>query len=102
MFLSLVVFLLLFTTFRLLMLGGSIRAVLAFAFFGNAVNLMIFDFTGLWQGALPFIQGAQSSLSGTYADPLPQALILTAIVIGLGMMLFLGLLTLLESREEKE
>jgi multicomponent Na+:H+ antiporter subunit C len=102
MFLSLIIFILLFVSFRLLLLGGSFRAILGFTFLGNAVNLMIFSFTGLIQGKLPFIDPHQSALEKPYSDPLPQALILTAIVIGLGMVLFLSLLAQLESLEDQE
>lgn len=102
MFLSLIIFVFLFVSFRLLFLGGSFRVILAFTFLGNAVNLMIFSFTGLIQGAPPFIESTHSTLHGIYSDPLPQALILTAIVIGLGMVLFLGLLARLESQEDQE
>jgi multicomponent K+:H+ antiporter subunit C len=39
--------------------------------------VFIFAMGRLWRGAPPVLTGA-----GPYADPLPQALVLTAIVIG--------------------
>ena len=44
---------------------------------GYAVNVFIFAMGRLWSGAPPIVVGA-----GPFADPLPQALVLTAIVIG--------------------
>ncbi len=46
-----------------------------------AVNLFIFSTGGLRIGAEPILRGRAGSLID-YADPLPQALVLTAIVIG--------------------
>ncbi|WP_332659182.1 Na+/H+ antiporter subunit C [Brevundimonas sp.] len=45
-----------------------------------AVNLFIFSTGGVRIGAEPVLRGRTGSLIG-YADPLPQALVLTAIVI---------------------
>ena len=42
-----------------------------------AVNIFIFAMGRLWSNAQPILQG-----NGPVADPLPQALVLTAIVIG--------------------
>jgi multicomponent K+:H+ antiporter subunit C len=46
-----------------------------------AVNLFIFSTGGLRIGAEPILRGKAGRLAD-YADPLPQALVLTAIVIG--------------------
>ncbi len=54
-----------------------------------AVNLFIFVSGGLTAGA-----GAVLGKSETYADPLPQALVLTAIVIGFAMTAFLVVLAI--------
>jgi multicomponent K+:H+ antiporter subunit C len=45
---------------------------------GYAVNVFIFTMGRLWTGAPPILGTGASS----FADPLPQALVLTAIVIG--------------------
>lgn len=51
--------------------------VLGLSLLGYAVNVFIFAMGRLWQDAAPILaQGAR------VADPLPQALVLTAIVIG--------------------
>jgi multicomponent K+:H+ antiporter subunit C len=62
----------------LLLRGRSFPVVLGLSLLGYAVNVFIFAMGRLWSGAPPIVQG-----SGPYADPLPQALVLTAIVIGL-------------------
>jgi multicomponent K+:H+ antiporter subunit C len=61
----------------LLLRGRSFSVVLGLSLLGYAVNVFIFAMGRLWQGAAPIVgQG------GPVADPLPQALVLTAIVIG--------------------
>ena len=61
----------------LLLRGRSFSVVLGLSLLGYAVNVFIFAMGRLWQGAAPILgQG------GPVADPLPQALVLTAIVIG--------------------
>jgi multicomponent K+:H+ antiporter subunit C len=61
----------------LLLRGRSFSVVLGLSLLGYAINVFIFAMGRLWQGAAPILDG-----SGRYADPLPQALVLTAIVIG--------------------
>jgi multicomponent Na+:H+ antiporter subunit C len=65
-----------------------IRMLLGLALLGNGVNLMIFVAGRLTRVAPPIAApGTQIPLDG--ANPLPQALILTAIVIGFAMFSFL-------------
>lgn len=61
----------------LLLRGRSFTVVLGLSLLGYAVNVFIFAMGRLWSGAPPIVEGA-----GPFADPLPQALVLTAIVIG--------------------
>ena len=61
----------------LLLRGRSFTVVLGLSLLGYAVNVFIFAMGRLWSGAPPIIEG-----QGPFADPLPQALVLTAIVIG--------------------
>lgn len=61
----------------LLLSRTVIRVVLGLAFIGYGVNLAILTVAGLEQNSPPLL-----TLPGPYVDPLPQALILTAIVIG--------------------
>lgn len=82
---------LLFLSFYLLMQRSISKIILGLLVLSNAGNLLVFVGPGLTRGHPPFIVG--ESLAGfPHADPLPQALILTAIVIGMGVLAFtLGL-----------
>lgn len=55
---------------------------------GQATNLLIFTAGGLSAGRSALIRPGEQSLAAPYPDPLPQALILTAIVIGFGVLAF--------------
>lgn len=69
--------------------------VLGLTLLAYAVNLFLFAMGRLTIGLPPIIDEVQ----GQYADPLPQALVLTAIVIAFGMTAFLIVLAL-KSRAE--
>jgi multicomponent K+:H+ antiporter subunit C len=58
----------------------SYTVVLGLSLLGYAVNVFIFAMGRLWGAAPPIVGG-----SGPIADPLPQALVLTAIVIELAL-----------------
>ncbi len=80
---------LLFAASVYMMLRRSIvKLVIGLMLLSNAANLLIFTASGLTRGAPPLIpEGAMAPL-GPVADPLPQALILTAIVIAFGVLAF--------------
>lgn len=61
----------------LLLRGRTFPVVLGLTLLGYAVNVFIFAMGRLWSAAPPILGGG-----GPVADPLPQALVLTAIVIG--------------------
>ena len=63
--------------------------VLGLTLFSYAVNLFLFASGRLKMNAPPLIRAGAA-----YTDPLPQALALTAIVIGFGMTAFLVMLAL--------
>jgi multicomponent Na+:H+ antiporter subunit C len=68
------------------------RLILGLSLITNATNLLIFTVGGLTRAKPPLIApGAQRPL-GPIADPVPQALILTAIVIGFGVLAFMMVL----------
>lgn len=60
------------------------RILLGFLLVGNGVNLLIFLMSGSF-GRAPIVGGGDGDMS----DPLPQAFILTAIVITFGVSAFL-------------
>lgn len=76
----------------LILRGRTWPVVLGLSLLGYAVNVFIFAMGRLWQDAAPIL--AQDA---RVADPLPQALVLTAIVIGFAMTA-LFLVVLLASR----
>ena len=78
----------------LLLRGRSFSVVLGLAVLGYAVNVFIFVMGRLWRNA-PAILGQGPLL----ADPLPQALVLTAIVIGFATTGFLVELALRSSHD---
>ena len=64
------------------------KLLIGLALLGNASNLLIFTAAGLTRGRPPLVPDRAESLTLPIADPLPQALILTAIVIGFGVLAF--------------
>ena len=78
----------------LMLRGRTYPVVLGLTLLSYAVNLFLFASGGL-TGARAPVLGTQDS----YADPLPQALVLTAIVIGFAMTAFLLILALLARRD---
>lgn len=65
------------TGIYLVLRGRTWPVVIGLSLLGYAVNVFIFAMGRLWQDAAPILTAA-----GRVADPLPQALVLTAIVIG--------------------
>ena len=61
----------------LMLRGRTFPVVLGLSLLGYAVNVFIFAMGRLWSNAQPILVG-----NAPVADPLPQALVLTAIVIG--------------------
>ncbi len=72
----------------LMMSGNLMRFLVGFALLSNAVNLVIFEAGRLSYGAPPLIADGAKGPTGEVANALPQALILTAIVIGFGLLAF--------------
>ncbi len=64
------------------------QVVIGLALLTNGTNLLIFVAAGLVRGEPPLIGEGQEVLGPGTADPLPQALILTAIVIGFAIQAF--------------
>lgn len=69
----------------LLLRGRTFPMALGLSLLGSAANLFIFSMGRLRPEAAPIIAQEHSG----YADPVPQALVLTAIVIGFGMTGFI-------------
>lgn len=76
----------------LLLSRSLIRMLLGLVLLGNAINLVILVAGRLSRLVPPIILGNDTAPIAAAANPLPQALILTAIVIGFAMFAFLLLL----------
>jgi len=81
----------------LLLRPRTFQVILGLALLSYAVNLFIFSTGGLRTGAAAILEKGEVGGIATYADPLPQALVLTAIVIGFATTALL-LVVLLASR----
>lgn len=64
------------------------RLVIGLMLLSQAANLIVFTAGGLVSGESAVIPAGEQVLRPEAADPLPQALVLTAIVIGFGMLAF--------------
>jgi multicomponent K+:H+ antiporter subunit C len=73
----------------LILRSRTFTVVLGLTMLSYAVNLFLFS-----SGRLSFNQAAVLGYSSEYADPLPQALVLTAIVIGFAMTAFVVILAI--------
>jgi len=72
----------------MMMRRSMIKLVIGLALLSHAAHLLIFTAGGVVRGQSPLIAEQEKKLPPPYADPLPQALILTAIVISFGVLAF--------------
>jgi len=72
----------------LMMRRSIVKLIIGLGLLGHAANLLIFTIGRLVRGAPPIMLHGESQLVGQFADPVPEALILTAIVIGFGVQAF--------------
>ena len=64
------------------------RVLFGLILLSNAANFVIFAAGGMSEGLPPLIGRGDYVLEAPYSNPLPQALILTAIVISFGLLAF--------------
>ena len=80
---------LLYTVGTYLLLQRTLtRVVLGLGLLGHGANLLLLQAGGA-SGLVPFVSGGSDAAVGPTADPLPQAMVLTAIVITFGVTAFL-------------
>ena len=65
-----------------------VQLIIGLGLLANGTNLLIFTAGGLTRARPPVVPEGASVLEPPYADPVPQALVLTAIVIGFGLLAF--------------
>ncbi|KJZ16731.1 MULTISPECIES: Na+/H+ antiporter subunit C [Halomonas] len=73
----------------LMLRGRTFPVVVGLTLLSYATNLFLFSMGGLTTGGSAIIDGKSD-----YSDPLPQALVLTAIVIGFAMTAFAVILAM--------
>src|SRR5215203_2104064 len=64
------------------------QLIIGLGLLSNGTNLLIFTAGGLTRSHPPLVAIDAAAIEPPYADPVPQALILTAIVIGFGLTAF--------------
>ena len=72
----------------LMLQRNLMRFVFGLLILSGAVNVLIFTAGRLTRGAAPIIPAGLSTPAGDVANALPQAVVLTAIVIGFGLIAF--------------
>jgi len=72
----------------MLMRRSFVKIVIGLALLGHAANLLIYVSAGLVKGRPPLVDPTATVPALPHADPLPAALILTAIVISFAVMSF--------------
>ena len=78
----------------LILSRALIRVLIGIVVLGSGINLLIFVAGRLTSAAPPIVPAGQTVPSGYFANPLPQALILTAIVIGFAMFAYFAVLAM--------
>lgn len=86
--LSIVIGVLFAAAVYLLLRRSILKVVMGLVILSQATNLLIFVLSKVTHGSVPLIPEGAKYLQAPYADPLPQALILTAIVISFGVLAF--------------
>ncbi len=76
------------TGIYLILRRSMVKVIFGLVVLGHAANLMIFTVGRLTKGSPAFVPHGATGIAEPFADPLPQALILTAIVIGFGIQAF--------------
>jgi multicomponent Na+:H+ antiporter subunit C len=72
----------------LLLRRSIVKLILGLIFFSHATNLLVFLAGSLSKVSPPFVEEGRKVAQSTVADPLPQALVLTSLVIGFGITAF--------------
>jgi multicomponent Na+:H+ antiporter subunit C len=67
---------------------STMKLVIGLSLLSHASHLLVFSTGRLVRSAPPLIEEHHEVLVAPYADPLPQALVLTAIVINFGVLAF--------------
>lgn len=74
--------------FYLIMRRSYLKVILGLMLLGHAANVLVFTSAGIVRGPAPLVRESMSEAQAGGADPVPQALVLTAIVISFGVSAF--------------
>jgi multicomponent Na+:H+ antiporter subunit C len=72
----------------LILRRSLVKLIIGLVLIGNGVNLLIFLMGGIRKGVPPIIPENSKYILDAITDPVPQALVLTAIVISFGLQSF--------------
>lgn len=72
----------------LILRRSAVRMIFGMVLITHGANLLVFASGGLVRGNPPLLDPDSRGTGAAVADPLPQALVLTAIVIGFGLLVF--------------
>jgi len=64
------------------------QLIVGLSLLANGSNVLIFAAAGVTRGRPPLIEETTALAAPPFADPVPQSLILTSIVIGFGVLAF--------------
>jgi multicomponent Na+:H+ antiporter subunit C len=64
------------------------QLIIGLSLMSHGTNILIFTSAGLTRSYPPIVAGGSVTAPAVFADPVPQALVLTAIVIGFGVTAF--------------
>lgn len=72
----------------LILRRSMVKLLIGIMLLGSGTNILIFLLGGLTKGKPPVIDESAKVFTDAFADPIPQALILTAIVISFALTAF--------------
>jgi multicomponent Na+:H+ antiporter subunit C len=72
----------------LMMRRSMVKVIFGLALLAHGANLLIFTVGGLVRGGTPIVPEGADRLVPPFPDPVPEALVLTAIVIGFAVQAF--------------
>jgi multicomponent Na+:H+ antiporter subunit C len=78
--------------FYLMLRRSIVKLIFGLVFLGHGANLLIFTAGGLVRARPPLIPPGELVPATEFADPVPQALVLTAIVISFAVIAFAAVL----------
>ena len=99
MILAIVIGLLVAGAVYLLLQKDRLRVILGFVLLSHAVNLLLFSAGGVFRRGEPLGSDPDPAVT---ADPLPQAFVLTAIVIAFAITIYLLVLAVTGSKDEDD